>query len=68
MSKVYDWNAFRNETAARIAANIAVDYQSSYHFDDERLVEKAISIASILTIRLLELENKVLEEEKKSRR
>ena len=57
MKKKYDWFAFRNETAARIAAKLKVDHQTSYAYQTDYLVRDSIELANKLTVKLMDLED-----------
>ena len=54
--KSFDWFAFRNETAARICANMRVadyyNYESSY-----QIARAAVELADELTSRLMSSDN-----------
>ncbi len=58
MKKKYDWLAFRNETAARIAAKLKVDHQATYYLSIDYLVGDSIKLANKLTIELMNLGDK----------
>ena len=58
MKKKYDWFAFRNEMAARIAAKLKVDHQTSYPYKTDYLVRESIELANKLTIELMNLGDK----------